>query len=246
MDTACNFALMSSFDALHDITWSFQYSLCGPPHSTGGFTTFLYDASTPVLTGGGVRSGLCYGPCVVTDDLLISPTLEDKTSIATPSFGGYVVVSTNVNNFTVQNGLSGAMLGVGFDSTGMFAAKKRGFLTGTTDAIPNSIAVRTTQDFVYQDSVQAPFSILERFETYRTLRFNLTDLGQTINIHVKNNQTGKYDLINSFDTGLLFTESKMCKIGMSFASPVVASYKACLKVKDFHYHCTPQLNIQNG
>lgn len=239
MDTACNFALMSAFNALHDITWSFQYSLCGPPNSTGGFTTFLYDASTPLLTGGGVRSGLCYGPYVVTDDLLISPTSEDKVSIAKPEFDGYVIISTNVNEYIFQPGLSGAVVGVGFDSTGLFATRKRGFLTGELSATPNTISVRSKQDFVYQGSCVSPFNVLENTEVYRTLRINLTDLGQTINIHLKNTSTGKYDLVNSFDTGLLFTDNKMCKIGFSFASPVGVSYKACLKLKDFHYHGTP-------
>lgn len=238
MDTACNFALMSAFNALHDITWSFQYSLCGPPNSTGGFTTFLYDATTPMLTGGGVRSGLCYGPYVVTDDLLISPTQEDKVSLADPDFNGYVIISTGVNNFIIQNGLSGAIMGVGFDSTGLFAARKRGMLSGLTEALHNSITLRSGDEFVFQNAIQPDFNILENTEVYRTLRFNLTDLGQTLRVHMKNISTGKYDLLTSFDTGLLFTDNKMCKIGVSFASPVSASYKACLKIKDFHYHGT--------
>lgn len=203
MDTACNFALMSAFNALHDITWSFQYSLCGPPDSTGGFVTFLYDAATPVLTGGGVRSGLCYGPYTPTH----------------------------------QNGLSGAVIGVGFDSTGLFASINNGFSTGSTST-SNNITVRTGADFVYQDSITSTFLILEPTEIYKTLRFNLTDLGQTLNVHLKNNASGDYNLINSFDTDLLFTEDKMCKIGVSFATPVSGNEKARLKIKDFHYHGT--------
>jgi len=238
MDTACNFALMSAFNALHDITWSFQYSLCGPPHSTGGFTTFLCDATTPVLTGGGYRSGLCYGPYVVTENLLVSPSPLDKISISTPNFGGYIRISTGTPVGTYQNGLSGAVVGVGFDSTGLFASRYKGFLTGLTAALPNSITVRASDDFTYQGSTIPTFSILEHIEIYRTLRFNLTDLGQTLNIHLKDDAYGDYVLIDSFDTGMLFTDDKMCKIGMSFASPVSASYKACLKIRDFHYHGT--------
>lgn len=240
MDTACNFALMSTFNAKHDITWSFQYSLCGPPGSTGGFVSFLYDAETPVLTGGGVRSGLCYGPYIITENLLISPTAVDKVSIATPSFGGYIIISNGTVPTFFQNGLSGAMIGAGFDSTGLFAARQRGFLSGLTNALPNSVTVRTGSDFVYQDSVVPNFNILNTTETYRTLRFNLTDLGQTLNIHTKNPITQKYDLIGSFDTNMLFVEDKMCKIGLSFATPVSASYKSVLKIKDFHYHATQQ------
>lgn len=236
MDTACNFALMSAFNALHDITWSFQYSLCGPPDSTGGFTTFLYDAATPVLTGGGVRSGLCYGPYVDNEVLIISPTIDDKISIARPSFGGYIKISTGVDAGVYQMGLSGALVGVGFDSTGSFAARKRGFLSGLINTPPNSMTVRTGSEFVYQGSDVLNFNILEQTEVYRTLRFNLTDLGQTINIHQKNNTTHKYDLIGSYDTDLLFVDDQFCKIGFSFASPINTGYKSILKLKDFHYH----------
>jgi hypothetical protein len=206
MDTACNFVLSSTFNALHDITWSFQYSLCGSPDSSGGFVTFLYDSTVPTLSGGGVRSGLCYGPYV-----------EPLTS-------------------TAQPGLSGALIGVGFDSTGLFACRQYGFNTGTTNVTPNTITARVGSDFVYQDSVSSTFDILENSEMFRTLRFNLTDLGQTLNVHQLNTSTGKYDLINTFDTGMVFVEDKACKIGVSFATPISGSSKAALKIKDLHCH----------
>lgn len=236
LDTACNFALTSTFNAKYDITWSFQYSLCGVQGSTGGFTTFLYAADTPQLTGGGIRSGLAYGPYVVTDNLLIAPSEEDKLSIAAPAFNGYIRVSDGDNSAeSYQDGLSGAILGVGFDSTGLFGSKKRGFLTGLTTPVHNSYTVRSTANYTHVSTYAAPFKILETAEMFRTLRFNLTNLGQTLNVHMYDYPTRTYNLMSSTDTGLLFVEDTMCKIGVSFATPVSASYKSNFKLKDFHF-----------
>lgn len=204
MDTACNFALMSAFNAKHDITWSFSYSLCGPINSTGGFTTFLYDAATPVLTGGGLRSGLSLAPFVSGD--------------------------------VSQPGLSGCAVGVGFDSTGLFATRYDGLTTGLTAASPNLVVARTSNDLVYIDSTTLPFNVVESFEVFRTLRFNLTDLGQVLHVSLKNTTTGIYENIFSVDTEMVYTDDMFMKIGFSFATPVSASSKACLKLRDFHYH----------
>lgn len=236
LDTACNFALTSAFNAKYDITWSFQFSLCGVPGSTGGFTTFLYDANTPMLTGGGVRSGLAYGPYIITDNLLIAPAGTDKLSIAAPAFNGFIRVSDgDITGEPYQNGLSGAMLGVGFDSTGLFGTQQRGFVTGLSAALHNSYSVRATTNYTHISTYAAPFNILETYETFRTLRFNLTNLGQTLNIHMYDYPTRTYNLISSTPTGLLFIEDTMCKIGLSFATPVSASYKSNFKIKDFHF-----------
>lgn len=236
LDTACNFALTSAFNAKYDITWSFQFSLCGVPGSTGGFTTFLYDANTPVLTGGGIRSGLAYGPYIITDNLLIAPSDKDKLSIAAPAFNGFIRVSDGDNTGEAyQGGLSGAVLGVGFDSTGLFGTQQRGFVTGLSAALHNSYSIRSSTNYTHINTYAAPFNILETYETFRTLRFNLTNLGQTLNIHMYDYPTRTYNLISSTSTGLLFTEDTMCKIGLSFATPVSASNKSNFKIKDFHY-----------
>jgi hypothetical protein len=196
----------------------------------------LYDANTPVLTGGGIRSGLAYGPYIITDNLLIAPTEEDKLSIAAPEFNGFIRVSDGDNTGeSYQNGLSGAVLGVGFDSTGLFGTQQRGFVTGLSAALHNSYSVRASSNYTHAGTYTAPFNILESTETFKTLRFNLTNLGQTLNIHMYDYPTRTYNLISSTSTGLLFIEDTMCKIGISFATPVSASYKSNLKIKDFHF-----------
>ena len=128
------------------------------------------------------------------------------------------------------------MLGVGFDSTGQFAANQQGFSTGLQEPIPNTYACRTGTNFFFVSAYTAPFNILEQSEQYRTLRFNLTDVGQTLNIHVYDTVKQTYELLNSIPTQLLFLDNKMCRIGISYASPVAAGYGAAFKVKHFHSH----------
>jgi hypothetical protein len=240
LDAACNFVHKTVYNAKYDITWSFQYSLCGVPGSTGGFTTFLYDANTDVPEGGGVRSGLGYGPCEVTDNLLISPSLTDRLAIATLNeveFGGFIRISDGeLSEELAQPGVNGAMIGVGFDPTGQFAVRQQGFLTGLDESVPNTYACRLGTDFLFISAYAAPFSILEQTEQYRTLRFNLTDVGQTLNVHVYDASKQTYNLISSIPTQLLFMNDKMCRIGISYASPVSAGYGAAFKLKHFHSH----------
>jgi hypothetical protein len=240
LDAACNFVHSAVYNAKYDITWSFQYSLCGVPGSTGGFTTFLYDANTVTLDGGGIRAGLGYGPYHATDNILLSPLSLDRLAIATIDeieFGGFLRVSDGSTLSTpTQSGVGGAIFGIGFDSTGQFARAARGFSTGIEDTIPNSYACRSGTNFQYISSFVAPFDILEPTEQYKTLRFNLTDLGQTLNVHLYDTSTQSYALVNSISTQLLFMQDKTCRIGVSYASPVIAGYGAQFKIKHFHSH----------
>jgi hypothetical protein len=97
--TACNFACTSAFNANYDIVWSFQYSLCGQSNASAGFTTFLWDSTSSILTGGGIGRALGYGP------------------------------STNYTGYSNISGVSGAALGVAFDTSGLFATTDNGFTT---------------------------------------------------------------------------------------------------------------------
>lgn len=199
----CNFALLSTFNALYDVTWSFQYSLSGLADSTGGFCTFVYSASA--LTGGGSSTGLGYAPFTF-------------------------------NGSPLQPGVNGAIIGVGFDSTGNFAVRQNGMTTGTTTPQLSSISVRVGNNFTYLSSAPVPFKILETEERFKTLRFNLSNLGQTLSVHYKNFETNDYELIGNFDTGLLYTTDTYCRIGISFVTPISAENSAILKIKDFHFH----------
>jgi hypothetical protein len=67
MSTGMNFTCISAFDASKDIVWSFAYKLEGEPgyFGGGGFTTFLNLLSS--LSGGGINTGLGYGPYINND-----------------------------------------------------------------------------------------------------------------------------------------------------------------------------------
>lgn len=193
---ACNFALLSVFDAKYDVTWSFQYSLCGAPSATGGFATFLFDDST--LAGGGISTGLGYGPSDVA-------------------------------------GVSNAILGIGFDSTGLFATTGVGYSTGVANPVANSATLRTGTSFAYQGSVLLPFDVVESSETFRTLRFNLTDVGQTLRIHQYDELNKSFALIGALSTGYVFATDTPVRIGVSVATPVSGDVGCVFKIKDLHH-----------
>jgi hypothetical protein len=245
LDAACNFVHDTIYNAKYDITWSFQYSLCGAPGSTGGFTTFLYDPNVGDPVGGGARSGLGYGPCVIINKLLVSPTRnffaaspyldEDGNRRLIRFADGYPWDEHN------EDGIRGAIMGVGFDSTGQFALCAQGFKSGIDIAaggvaVPNSYTYRIGTQFEYVSTYAAPFNVLENTDEFKTLRFNLTDLGQTLNIHLYDNMTQSYQLINSIQTQLLFMQDKVCRLGFSYASPVSGYDKVIFKLKHFHAH----------
>ena len=199
-DTACNFALTAAFNAKHDITWSFQYCLSGTPESTGGFTTFVYDASASSLSGGGIRDGLGFGP--------------HQMSYA---------------------GVGDAILGAGLDATGAFSVAGGSFSTGMTTASANTITLRSGSSFQHQQTTLLPFEVVESSEAFKTLRFNLTNLGQTLNVHQYDYVTRSYTRIASLSTGMLFMTDKLCKIGISYSTPVTGSVGGCIfKIKDVH------------
>ena len=203
-DAACNFALDKIFNAKYDITWSFQYSLCGVAESTGGFSTFLYDSSSMQIFGGGIRSGLGVAPYIH----------------ATDSYSG-------VNSLIVA---------AGFDSTGVFSSRDNGLVTGSMSPLPNSYTVRVGGDYLAKEWNAMPFDVLQPEEKFTAMRFNLTNLGQTLNIDYRKSNTSPYTRIASVETDLLFTNDTFCRIGVSYTSPITGTNQAIFKIKDIHTH----------
>lgn len=209
--TACNFIAPSAFNANYDIVWSFQYSLCGNTNTSGGFTTFLVDSNVPMLTGGGIGRSLGYGP------------------------------STNFTNTTNISGVSGAVLGIAFDSTGLFATSGYGFTNGLPSPSANSISLRTgfnhLSTFVLS-SITTEVSILTSIEKYNTLRFQLTNIGRTINVDYIDEKMN-YKRLVSADTNITVSNTTTYKVGISYASPVSGlANKAVLNIKNLHVHGT--------
>lgn len=201
MSNSCgNFYIPVSFNAVNDITWSFQYALTGSTNSTGGFTTFLFNSDT--LSGGGALSGLGYS--------------------------GYGAMS----------GINDAVLVIGFDSTGLFGVSGSSLSSGSVTKIPNSLTIRTGTNFEYLTCISLTslgIPLLSSVFDLNTLRFNLTNVGQTLKIAIKDSNY-KYQTVLSIQTGLVLSETDQYNIGFSYATPVSGTDKTTLVIKDIHYH----------
>lgn len=72
-------------------------------------------------------------------------------------------------------------------------------------------------------------------QNFLTIRFNLTDLGQTFNIAIKNPLTDIYKTISTINTGLKVTDSDFYKIGFGYSSPLASGDpKLTVSLKDIH------------
>ena len=70
---------------------------------------------------------------------------------------------------------------------------------------------------------------------FLTIRCNLTDLGQTLNIAIKNPNTYVYKTISTVNTGLKVSDSDFYKIGFGYSSPLVSgNQKLSVTIKDIH------------
>jgi hypothetical protein len=192
-----NFTCISAFDASKDIIWSFSYKFEGNGNILGscGFTTFLNFLSSQ--TGGGIDSGLGYGP------------------------------------YTGYSNVSGNFLAIAFENSGTFALQGNGFTTGITAPIYNSVILRYGTDFQYLTAKVVDFNIVS--DEWTTLRFQLTNLGNTLNVfHCDNNFN--YNKILTVKTSDIFLLSQQMYIGMSYATPINGSTDFKLRVKNFHYY----------
>lgn len=206
-NSACNFYIPSSFNANFDITWSFQYALTGNLSATGGFTTFLFNNDS--LVGGGALSALGFGP-----NLGLS-------------------------------GVNDAVFCVAFDTTGLFATSAGPLANGyfntglpLSSRIPNSLIIRRGINYTYLTSVSLSdydIPLLQESVDFNTIRFNLTDVAQTLKIAIKDKATNTYKTILSIPTGLTTVDNTYYNIGFSYASPVSGTSKTTFLIKNVHY-----------
>ena len=89
---AINLASKDSYSCLYDLVWSFDYAISGNPNTEAGFTVFLTTSSSR-LSGGSTGIDL-----------------------------GYSGLSSFGLPYSIKAGVSGAAIGIGFDTTGLFAA----------------------------------------------------------------------------------------------------------------------------
>ena len=203
---AINFCSESSFSPFFDIVWSFDYAISGSQNTEAGFTVFL--STEPVRYGGG-SGGIDLG------------------------YSG--LSSINLQSSYIQPGIQRAAIGVGFDTTGLFAvsATNNGAVIrdgiNSLGAIKNSIAIRglapsySYSQYSYNQplsSLNSTFTIVESAEIYKTVRVRLGNVGRTLYIDYRNNPNEDFQLILQKDINILVEQNTSYYAGISFATPI--------------------------
>lgn len=200
-----------AYNANYDIVWSFDYALSGNSTSQGSFTTFLFNGDT-ILSGGGPGQGGGYY-----------------------SAGNYISGGNTISTISVVS----AILGINFDTTGLFALSSDLF-GGILSATPNRLSIRYGQTnfnlitSVPLSSIYTNFPFLLSSIEFNRLRFRLTDVGQTLKIDYKT--LNGFTEIFKIPIKLHLNNNTTYKIGLSYTSPVSGSDSspATLAIKNFH------------
>lgn len=225
---AINIASKHGYSPYSDIVWSFDYAISGSDVTQAGFTIFLM--SDVPLQGG--NRGI---------DL------------------GYSGLSTCIPTVqTVNTGISGSIIAVGFDTTGLFAvsATATESISSTTifvrdgidqsKRIQDSVSIRggwpnySFNQYNYNvalSSIDNSFNIVEPEIKFKTIRARLGNIGKTIYVEYRNTPEEDFKLLVVKDINLNIDSNTKYKPGISFASPInnnSLSAVSNFNIKNFH------------
>lgn len=132
--------------------------------------------------------------------------------------GGGKYSGVGYSTFQSSQGVTGAVLGIIFDTTNSIKIKSSTFSTLTTIPL---------------------FTELTPFKTttnnFNTIRFNLTNLGTILNIAVKDLENNSYKTLATVNTQITAKDTDFYKIGFGYSSPLNSgSDKIIFKIKDIH------------
>lgn len=201
------------FTPYSDIVWSFDYYVTNiSANSNLGFCIFLQDANNLPLSS--------YQGGNNTIDL------------------GYSGLSAKNTSWTIASslsaGLSGALIGVGFDSTGSFAVSATSSSTILRDGVAdnqrinNSVSIRSGAPYYKYDEYNVNralsaynFNVLD--STKKTIRARLGNVGRTL--YVDYRYSADEDFINIITQDVTFTIAPSSRIrpGITFATQVSSS-----------------------
>lgn len=173
---------------------------------------------------------------------------------------GYSGVSANSLPYSQLPGILNGVIGIGFDTTGLFAVSAA--IGGNTirDGINpakrllNSVSIRSSAPdfsfttYSYNSSLSAlnnTFTITESADIYKTIRVRLGNVGRTIYIDYRNSPTDQFESIFSKDITLTLPVSTLYNVGVSFATPISSSNlnaKGNIFIKNFHVEGIQQPN----
>jgi hypothetical protein len=219
---AINFASKTSFSPYYDIVWSFDYAISGNQNTEAGFTVFLSRGDTPLYGGSG---GIDLGYSGLSSSL--------------------------IERSYIKGGIVGAAIGVGFDTTGLFAASAYDVTYKVRDGIDssnvikNSVTIRGISSYSYNQysyhqplsGLNSTFSIVESTEVYKTVRVRLGNIGRTLYIDYRNNPNEEFQPILQKEINILINKNVTYCPGISFATPISSISPAAIGnifVKNIH------------
>lgn len=157
-----------------------------------------------------------------------------------PSIGG---AYTPLTGSSFYNGVSGAILGINFDTTGLFALSSQSRdVDGILDTYKNSISIRSGESTNYSlltsvalSSLDTEFYLLSSENDFQRLRFRLTDVGQTIRIDYRYGYNDYQELF-SYPVNLTVDNETSYKVGLGYTSPISGegSNECKFTIRNFH------------
>ena len=220
---AINIASSYGYSPYFDIVWSFDYAISGNSNTEAGFTIFLMDDAY-VLSGG--NNGIDLG------------------------YSGLSAANSNLSS--INPGISGAVIAVGFDTTGSFAVSalsgSRVLRDGVLDSqrIQNSVSIRSSwptysyNTYKYNvalSSIDSNFKIVENTVQYKTIRARLGNVGQTLYVDYRNNPEEDFKPLVATEVNLGIISTTKYKAGVSFATPISSNNISAvgnIHLRNFH------------
>jgi len=256
------FQYNGEFNANYDIIWSFKFSLCGSSlQSQGAFCTFLKESNSnlqPGLTANylGYVNGFDYDTlnCIDTENCVCFDT-ESNTLTGSVNVGDQeILLEQEVAplGYATTQGMSGALIGIAFDTTGYFALSTT-FAdcnsipgVGGSQIIPNSLIIRGPApncEVLYNASLSSlttNFTLLTTNETYCWLRFRMGNFFKTLTIDYRYSDDTQYVQLTSVPISIPIENTTFVNVGMSYSTPMTASStnEAVFRIKNFHVEGT--------
>ena len=229
------------YNSNYDIIWSFQYKIPETINANSdvlnieepekyqlGFATFLTTLSSPISALPGQYLGDSDPAWILSGGKL---TTEDDKSITTED-GTFIEVESR--------SLSGTLIKIAFDSTGLYGIEGRDSRTGVNvdSRKKEALILRDFNNNVvvneHLSSISTSFSTLST-NTFRTLRFRYVNLGQKLFIDYHDSDTTTFTTLTTIDLGFrLENYSNLDDIycGFSFTTPV-STTAVDLSAKEF-------------
>tara|TARA_R110001583_G_scaffold82079_2_gene218209 strand:- start:1155 stop:2045 length:891 start_codon:yes stop_codon:yes gene_type:complete len=211
-----------SFNSNYDIVWSFQYklpstSLSGSawPKTQAGFTTFLTTLTSPTSSLPGQYLG-------DSDSSLLSGVeLFTQSSNVVFTEGSTAILVS-------QAALSGNIVKIAFDTTGLYALSGRNNRTGVSyyNTHPQAFIIRDFNNNVVCNvplsTMNTTFSSLSTDE-FRTLRFRYANIGRKLHIDFRESTTTTFTPLTTFNLGYSignFDDLDNVYCGFSYCTPI--------------------------